>query len=104
MLSRLYAKWMYQWGNALTTRGEKPIERARGGGVEPLADFGGTEALQAIADGQTTPLDAMIALNQRIAAEPHAFYDYVTPTDFRLEQHFPELYPTNVRPETLEQE
>jgi hypothetical protein len=35
---------------------------------------------------------------------PHAFFDYRTPTDFRVEQRFPELYPTNVRPETLEQE
>jgi hypothetical protein len=46
----------------------------------------------------------MIELNRRIVAEPHAFFDYRTPTDFRIEQHFPELYPTNVRPETLEQE
>jgi hypothetical protein len=46
----------------------------------------------------------MIALNRRIAADPHAFFDHKTPTDFRIEQQFPELYPTNVRPETLEQE
>jgi hypothetical protein len=46
----------------------------------------------------------MIELNDRIVARPHEFFDYKTPTDFRIEQHFPELYPTNVRPETLEQE
>ncbi len=49
-------------------------------------------------------LEAMIALNGRIVAEPQRFYGYATPTDFRLEMHFPALYPTNVRPETLEQE
>ena len=33
-----------------------------------------------------------------------SFYDYITPTDFRIEMRHPALYPTNVRPETLEQE
>ena len=57
-----------------------------------------------VARGEMSGLEAMIALNERIVAEPHAFFDYATPTDFRIEQHFPALYPTNVRPETLEQE
>lgn len=104
MLSGLYAKWMYQWETALTTRDENRIERPLEWGFDHLADFGGMDAVQAIEAGETTPLEAMIALNQRIAAEPHAFFDYATPDDFRLEQRFPELYPTNVRPETLEQE
>jgi hypothetical protein len=54
--------------------------------------------------GEVSALDAMVALNDWIVAEPHRFFDYATPVDFRVEQHFPELYPTNVRPETLEQE
>src|ERR1700712_5267173 len=54
--------------------------------------------------GELSALDAMRELNRRIAADPHAFFDYTTPTDFRIERHFPALYPTNVRPETLEQE
>jgi hypothetical protein len=32
------------------------------------------------------------------------FFGYTTPTDFRMEQRHPELFPTNVRPETLAQE
>jgi len=43
----------------------------------------------------------MIALNRQIVAESHEFFDYRTPQDFRLEDRLPELFPTNVRPETL---
>jgi hypothetical protein len=104
MLARLYAKWMYAWETALTTRDENRVERPLEWGFEHLADVGGScadgESLRVGRDG----LEAMIALNRRIVAEPHKFFDYQTPTDFRMEQHFPALYPTNVRPETLEQE
>jgi pimeloyl-ACP methyl ester carboxylesterase len=43
----------------------------------------------------------MIALNEEIVRRSDEFYSYTTPTDFRLERRHPELYPTNVRPETL---
>jgi dienelactone hydrolase len=95
---------MFAWETALTTRDENRVERPLEWGFDWLADFGGFEAEGAVSAGEVSALDAMIALNQRIAAEPHAFFDYETPRDFRVEQHFPELYPTNVRPETLEQE
>jgi hypothetical protein len=49
-------------------------------------------------------LDRMIALNQEIARRSDDFFGYVTPTDFRLEERHPELFPTNVRPETLAEE
>ncbi len=32
------------------------------------------------------------------------FFGYERPTDFRLEERYPQLFPTNVRPETLAQE
>lgn len=95
---------MFAWETALTTRDENRIERPLEWGFDWLADFGGTEAAARVDSGELSPLEAMAALNQRIAADPHSFYDYATPTDFRIEQHFPELYPTNVRPETLAQE
>ena len=101
MLGRLYAKWMYAWETALTTRDENRVERPLEWGFEHLAEScANGESLRVGQDG----LEAMIALNQRIVAEPQKFYGYTTPTDFRVEQHFPALYPTNVRPETLEQE
>ena len=104
MFKGLYGKWMFAWETALTTRDENRIERPLEWGFEWLADFGGEAAVAKVEAGESSALDAMIALNQRIAADPHAFFDYETPKDFRIEQHFPELYPTNVRPETLEQE
>ena len=104
MFKRLYGKWMYAWEYALTTRDENRVERPLEWGFEWLADFGGEAAAARVEAGEVSALQAMVELNQRIAAEPHAFFDYATPTDFRLERHFPELYPTNVRPETLEQE
>ena len=104
MLSQLYAKWMYAWETALTTRDQNRIERPLEWGFDYLADFGGEEAAQKVESGELTPLAAMTALNARIAADPHSFFDYATPTDFRIEQRYPELFPTNVRPETLKQE
>ncbi len=104
MVSKLYAKWMYAWEYALTTRDSNRVERPLEWGFDHLADFGGTEAAARVERGETTPLAAMAALNQRIVSDPHAFFDYATPTDFRIEQRHPELYPTNVRPETLSQE
>jgi len=104
MLGKLYAKWMYAWETALTTRDSNRVERPLEWGFEHLADFGGDELGAKVASGEMTGLQAMLALNARIVADPHAFLDYKMPTDFRIEQRFPELYPTNVRPETLEQE
>ena len=89
MLSQLYAKWMYAWETALTTRDQNRIERPLEWGFDYLADFGGEEAEQKVASGKLTPLAAMTALNARIAAAPHSFFDYVTPTDFRIEQRYP---------------
>jgi len=104
MLGKLYAKWMFAWETALTTRDSNRVERPLEWGFEHLADFGGDELGARVERGEMTGLEAMLTLNARIVADPHAFLDYKTPTDFRIEQRFPELYPTNVRPETLEQE
>jgi hypothetical protein len=104
MISKLYAKWMYAWEMALTTRDTNRVERPLEWGFEFLADIGGLEAAERVRRGEISALKALVDLNRAIVADPHAFYDYVTPTDFRVEMHHPQLYPTNVRPETLEQE
>jgi dienelactone hydrolase len=104
MLGKLYAKWMYAWETALTTRDSNRVERPLEWGFDHLADFGGAELGEKVARGELTGLAAMLELNRRIVADPHAFLDYETPTDFRIEMRHPELYPTNVRAETLEQE
>jgi len=48
--------------------------------------------------------ERMIRLNEEMVRRSEDFFGYVTPVDFRMEQRHPELFPTNVRPETLAQE
>lgn len=103
MVSALYAKWMYAWETALTTRDSNRVERPLEWGFEHLNDFGGAELAAQVERGEISGLEAMVSLNDRIVANPHAFFDYAAPTDYRIEMRHPELYPTNVRPETLEQ-
>ena len=93
----LYAKWMFAWETALTTRDTNRI-------VRPLEwGFDWLPPLEAPLPPQASDLDHMTALNHQLAADP-AFFSYTTPTDFRLERRHPQLFPTNVRPETLAQD
>src|SRR5579875_540499 len=104
MGSGLYGKWMYAWETALTTRDENRIERPLEWGFEHLADRGGLDAAAIVERGELRALEAMTELNREYVADPDDFFAYQTPTDFRVEMRHPELFPTNVRPETLEQE
>lgn len=103
MLGTLYARWMYAWETALTTRDENRVERPLEWGFDRLADVCGSDAVAAVERGEANPARAMASLNQHMIAHPEQMFGYATPTDFRLEQRHPELFPTNVRPETLEQ-
>jgi dienelactone hydrolase len=94
MLARLYSKWMYDWEFALTTRDTNRIVRPLEWGFDWLPTFPNAESCP---DDQSR----MIALSAWIAENSDEFFDYVTPTDFRLETRHPQLFPTNVRPETL---
>ena len=47
---------------------------------------------------------AMVRVNQLLVRHSDEFFGYERPTDFRLEERYPMLFPTNVRPETLAQE
>ncbi len=100
MLSRLYAKWMFSWETALTTRDTNRIVRPLEWGFDWLNDFSRLANADAIPDD----LQRMVALNHEIVEHSEDFFGYVTPTDFRLETRHPQLFPTNVRPETLAQD
>jgi hypothetical protein len=133
MLSKLYAKWMYAWETALTTRDTNRIVRPLEWGFDWLQDFSPLAAAQSPshqsgcptacperAEGsriwdvgsplaqtsQATQDDyaRMIAVNADIVARANEFFGYKTPTDFRLEARHPQLFPTNVRPETLQED
>jgi hypothetical protein len=107
MLSKLYAKWMYAWETALTTRDTNRIVRPLEWGFDWLQDFSPLAAAHASAADDAAPADdyaRMIAINADIVARADEFFGYRTPTDFRLEARHPQLFPTNVRPETLQED
>lgn len=94
MFLKLYSKWMYDWEYALTTRDNNRIVRPMEWGFDWLPPL---EAPESYPDDTAR----MIALSAGIARNSDEFFDYTTPTDFRLETRHPHLFPTNVRPETL---
>ena len=142
MLSKLYARWMFAWETALTTRDTNRIVRPVEWGFDWLNGFAESESLipafagSAVgaaagrgnapsglldaATGYSGPaghpsallepalhepaLHEMEQLNQQIVSRSDEFFGYQTPTDFRLEERHPQLFPTNVRPETLAQD
>jgi dienelactone hydrolase len=95
---------MFDWETALTTADTNRVVRPLEWGFDWLADIGGDAAAARVARGEVTALEAMTELNLELAAHPDRLFYYKTPADFRLEIRYPELFPTNVRPETLEQE
>jgi hypothetical protein len=101
MLSKLYAKWMYAWETALTTRDTNRIVRPLEWGFDWLKDF---SPIAIEADQHLSDYDRMIAVNADIVARADQFFGYEIPTDFRLERRHPQLFPTNVRPETLQED
>jgi len=56
MLGKLYAKWMFAWETALTTRDQNRVERPLEWGFEYLAGFGGDVAAAEVAAGEIAPL------------------------------------------------
>ncbi len=111
MPQSLYAKWMYDWEFALTTRDTNRIVRPLEWGFDWLEDFSQLAADAAQTQrgdteqaADTHALEQMIAVNQDIVDRAEEFFGYETPRDFRLEARHPQLFPTNVRPETLAQD
>ena len=101
MLAKWYADWMVRWETALTTRDTNRVVRPLEWGFDWLADFSPLAAESR--EDAPDALDRMIRVNADIVARGAEFYGYTTPSDFRLEARHPELFPTNVRPETLAQ-
>jgi hypothetical protein len=119
-----YAKWMTAWETKLTTRDTNRIVRPLEWGFEWLEDFrhevpmpemAGVGVSGSLVDTRPDPVrplrvdsgsdfDRMIAINDAIVRNSEEFYSYTAPTDFRIERRHPQLFPTNVRPETLAQD
>ena len=107
MLKKLYARWMYSWETKLTTRDENRVVRPLEWGFEWLQPFlEGAGLAHRIDRLRVSSGDeaAMVEVNTAILADSDRFFGYQRPTDFRLEERHPMLFPTNVRPETLERD
>src|SRR3977135_4410744 len=106
MLFKLYAKWMYAWETALTTRDTNRIVRPLEWGFDWLRDFS-PRAPHDRAPAAAPPSEdfaRIIAVNADIVARAEEFFGYQTPTDFRLEARHPQLFPTTLRPEPLHED
>ncbi|MFZ0396135.1 MAG: alpha/beta hydrolase family protein [Terracidiphilus sp.] len=106
MLKEGYARWMYRWETRLTTRDENRVVRPLEWGlewIEPLLGSYGPAAdeLRQASGNDAATEEAIRRINRILIGLSEQFFGYERPTDFRLEERFPQLFPTNVRPETL---
>jgi len=101
---------MYAWETRLTTRDENRIVRPLEWGFDWIVPFLETHGLNDAIPGPEVEHDdaaaeaAMARINQALIGHAHEYFGYERPTDFRLEERYPQLFPTNVRPETLAQD
>jgi len=101
---------MYDWEERLTTRDENRIVRPLEWGfewVEPFLESHGFSNVMPSPEVLRDPVAAelaMVRINELIIRHSDKFFGYERPTDFRLEERYPQLFPTNVRPETLAQD
>ncbi|MGA2559690.1 MAG: abhydrolase domain-containing 18 [Terracidiphilus sp.] len=109
MLKKRYAKWMYEWETRLTTRDENRVVRPLDWGFEWIQPFLDAHGFADAVPGPNVAQDpiaaeaAMVRINELLIRNGDKFFGYTRPTDFRVEERHPRLYPTNVRPETLAQ-
>jgi dienelactone hydrolase len=95
---------MYAWEHRLTTRDTNRIVRPLEFGLEwtrhwPVTDRPALpENFADLSDADSETY--LRQLNRAIVADSNHFYSYTTPSDFRIEQRFPELFPTNDRQES----
>lgn len=105
MLRELYARWMYAWETRLTTADSNRIVRPAEWGFERLEDYVRARRLDIDLSGSHESAGhVMRVLNRDIVRNSDAFFGYEVPSDFRLEERHPQLFPTNVRPETLKRD
>jgi hypothetical protein len=101
---------MYRWETRLTTRDENRVVRPLEWGLDWIEPFlsahhlGAAELREAATGDQAAAEGAIARINQILIRHSADFFGYQRPTDFRLEDRYPQLFPTNVRPETLAQD
>jgi dienelactone hydrolase len=102
IVGKLYARWMYRWETDLTTRDTNRIVRPVEWGFDWLEEFSRSYGFPLSVPADDAEAERMmLRLNDFILQHRAEFYAYETPSDFVLEERHPQLFPTNVRPETL---
>ena len=104
MLGKAYSRWMYRWETDLTTRDTNRVVRPVEWGFEWLEGFARSHGFRFSPHPPADDLAAeraMLELNDFVLQHKGQFFAYQTPRDFVLEERHPQLFPTNVRPETL---
>lgn len=100
-MRKLYSKWMYSWEHRLTTRDTNRIVRPLEFGLEWSRDWPVRDKPLLTADfaqySAARSESYLRNLNRAIISDSDYFYSYTTPKDYRIEQRFPELFPTNDR-------
>jgi hypothetical protein len=110
MIKKWYERWMYDWEWRLTTRDENRIVRPLEWGFDWIVPFLECHGFNNVIPTEAEQQDpakaeaALLRINQHLIQHSDVFFGYEKPTDFRLEERYPELFPTNVRPETLAQD
>lgn len=107
MLERAYANWMYRWECALAGMDDNRVVRPLEWGFDWVAPFLESHGLGSCLPTREQAREgaaaeaAMLRINELLLDHSVAFFGYEVPTDFRIEERHPELFPTNARPETL---
>jgi len=99
-MANLYSKWMYDWETRLTTLDSNRVVRPLEWGIEWTKDWKGLGDHFPSDPASFTDPQAeahFILLNRLIVENSDLFFSYDKPADFRLEERFPELFPTNRR-------
>ena len=81
-MKQAYAKWMYEWENRLAFKSTDRVVRPFEWGTEWAHQW--PVARQLPQNGHD-PETYLLELNRRIMDQSEEFFDYQTPTDFRLE-------------------
>jgi dienelactone hydrolase len=94
----IYAKWMYDWENRLTSVDNNRVVRPLEWGVEWAHHW---PCRNGIPPGQmpANPEEFFADYNQRIIASSDEFYSYRVPADFRLEKREVQVFSTREVPD-----
>jgi pimeloyl-ACP methyl ester carboxylesterase len=97
-MSGLYARWMYEWENRLTSVDNNRVVRPFAWGVEWAHDW---PCRDGVPPGQmpSNPETFFSDYNLRIIANSDEFYAYRVPIDFRLEEREVKVFSTREVPD-----